>query len=78
MNKKFSVSEFKKKALGILKEIVQNGDTIIIEKHGKAIAKVIPLKKEINKPLAGKLKNTVICEKDLLSPLDPTEWNVLK
>ena len=39
----WSVTEFKAQALGILEQVVQTGEPVIVTKRGKAIVKVIPL-----------------------------------
>ena len=71
----WSVTEFKAQALGILDQIVQTGEPVIVTKQGKAIVKVIPLPygADIAEGAAvqvpGKLKGTVLEEVDIVSPL---------
>ena len=71
----WSVTEFKAQALGILEQVVQTGEPVIVTKRGKAIVKVIPLSygavvpedAAVQEP--GKLKGTVLEEVDIVSPL---------
>ena len=80
----WSVTEFKAKALGILEQVAQTGEPVIVTKRGKAIVKVIPLAygaevsegTEVQEP--GKLKGTVIEEVDIVSPLGADIWNAAR
>ena len=81
----WSVTEFKAKALGILEQVAQTGEPVIITKRGKAIVKVIPLAyradvsegAEVQVP--GKLKGTVLQEIDIVSPLGAEiKWQKIK
>ena len=71
----WSVTEFKAQALGILEQVAQTGEPVIVTKRGKAIVKVIPLAFEadvsegsaVQEP--GKLKGTVLEEVDIVSSL---------
>ena len=71
----WSVTEFKAQALGILDQIAQTGEPVIVTKGGKAIVKVVPLAYEADVSegaevqVPGKLKGTVLEEVDIVSPL---------
>ena len=70
-----SVTEFKAQTLGILEQVAQTGEPVIVTKQGKAIVKVIPLPYEADVSegaevqVPGKLKGTVLEEVDIVSPL---------
>ena len=70
-----SVTEFKAQALGILEQVSQTGEPVIVTKRGKAIMKVMPLLYEADVSegaevqVPGKLKGTVLEEIDIVSPL---------
>ena len=68
-----SVTEFKAQALGILEQVVQTGEPVIVTKGRKAIVKVIPYGAQVSEdaavPVPGKLKGTVLEEVDIVSPL---------
>lgn len=80
----WSVTEFKTQALGILEQVVQTGEPVIVTKRGKAIVKVVPLAygadvsegAVVQKP--GKLKGTVIEEVDIVSPLGADIWDAAR
>lgn len=70
----FSVSEFKSKSLGLLERVSRTGETIIVTKRGRPIAKVIPMGNADEKPVAGKLRNTLIEEIDIVTPFGANLW----
>ncbi len=73
LEKTIQAGEFKAKCLAILDEVNKTGQTLVITKHGKPVAKVVPIEKPPS------LKGSVIFEGDILSPvLDPWEWDVNK
>lgn len=76
--KDYSVSEFKAKALGLIDDVSRNGHSLTITKRGKPVARVIPWQSEDQKPTAGKLRDTILEETDIVSPLGPKLWQSLK
>ncbi len=62
--KNISVSKFKAECLKILDQLEPNG--LIITKHGKQIARVIPVEQEPSL-LLGSMKNKIIKHGDTLS-----------
>ena len=81
----WGVTEFKAQALGILDQIAQTGEPVIVIKGGKTIVKVIPLPygSHVSEGTAvqvpGKLKGTVLEEVDIVSPLGAEiKWQKIK
>jgi len=62
-----SVTEFKAKCLEILREVQEEQVTYLITKHNKVVAEVGPSKPETS---SDPLKNSIIYETDLISPID--------
>ncbi|MBI3466361.1 MAG: type II toxin-antitoxin system Phd/YefM family antitoxin [Planctomycetes bacterium] len=62
--------QFKAKCLALLDEVAQRGETLVITKRGKAVAKVVPVKP----PKRRSLRGSVLYEGDLISPIDAT-WD---
>ncbi len=62
-------SEFKAKCLKIMDEVAETGEPVVITKHGKPVAEMVPVKR---KPAAlfGALKGSLIITGDIISPLD--------
>ena len=72
--KSLSVSEFKSKSLGLLEEVSRTGESIIVTKRGKPIAKVIPFAEAGDKLVLGKLRGTVTEELDIITPFGARLW----
>ena len=72
--KSFSVSEFKSKSLGLLEEISRTGEGIVVTKRGKPIAKSHPVQRGSEKPEPGRLRDMLISEDDIVSPLGAKLW----
>ena len=64
-------SAFKARCLGLLDEVATTGDPLVVTRHGKPVAQIVPYPDatETPNPLAG----TVVFEEDIVSPLD-VEW----
>ena len=67
-----SISEFKAKCLGLLQQINETNETLIITKHGKPFAEVHPCAKDLESALAG-FRGSVVSSDDLVSPIGE-EW----
>lgn len=63
--------EFKARCLKLLDDVAATREPLVITKHGKAVAKVVPIPLEIE--LFGALKGSLLREEDIISPLD-NEW----
>lgn len=73
-----SVSEFKAQALGIFDDISKTGRVVTVTKHGKPLAKILPLKDQQQRPVPGKLAGTILYEGDIVSPLGADMWQAAK
>ena len=72
--KKMAAGSFKANCLAVMDEVRAKHETVVITKHGKPVAKLVPLNREedeIYNFLAGKGRVTG----DLVSPaVSPEEW----
>jgi prevent-host-death family protein len=66
-----SVSQFKATCLAVLEEVKQRKKRVLITKHGKPIAEIIPYE---NKKKQAPLKDTVQILGDIVSPVAETDW----
>ncbi|WP_367363844.1 type II toxin-antitoxin system Phd/YefM family antitoxin [Candidatus Tisiphia endosymbiont of Nedyus quadrimaculatus] len=74
MSTKIAISQFKSHCLEIIAKLQVNGQSVIITKREKAIAKVLPIDtKKVS--LFGMLKNKAEIKADILEPIDE-KWNV--
>lgn len=72
--KTFAASEFKTHCLALLDEVHDNGETLIILKRGKPVARVLPFVAGNDTPQLS-LLGTVSAEDDLLEPpLPESAW----
>lgn len=74
MSTKIAISQFKSHCLEIIEKLQTNGQSVIITKRDKAVAKVLPIdNKKIS--LFGILKNKAEIKANILEPIDE-KWNV--
>ena len=68
-------SEFKAKCLGLMDEVAESGEEIIITKHGKPVAKLTPCQKKPEKPtgLLGIHRDIIQIHGDIIEPVD-VDW----
>jgi prevent-host-death family protein len=76
--KKMAAGAFKTNCLAVMDEVQAKRETIVITKHGKPVAKLVPLTTETDEIynfLAGK----GAVARDIVSPaISPEEWGALK
>lgn len=70
--KTIKASEFKAKCLGIMDEVANTGQELVISKNGQPVVRLVPYR---NKPtsLFGIDKNKIEILGDIIEPLD-VEW----
>jgi prevent-host-death family protein len=57
--------QFKAKCLALLDEVAQTGQAVVVTKHGKPVAQVVPIKTKSVNPLKG----SVLYQGDIVSPI---------
>jgi prevent-host-death family protein len=70
-----AAGEFKAKCLKLLDEVAATRETLVITKHGKPVAQLVPLPPAVD-PF-GAMRGSVLWEGDIISPLD-VEWEAMK
>lgn len=77
MTRMIKASEFKAKCLSLMDEVAASGETIIITKNGKPVARLLP--PEPRKPLLGAMQGMITITGDIIAPAsDPEDWEVLR
>ena len=76
MTKTMKASECKAKFLGVLDEVAEKHERVIVTKNGKPAAHIIPFV-EKRKSIIGALKGSVLYLGDLDEPTDE-DWEALK
>jgi prevent-host-death family protein len=68
--------EFKAKCLKLLDKVAADRETLVITKHGRPVAEVVPIRSE-QRDIVGSMKGSVTILGDIISPLD-VEWDAMK
>lgn len=72
--KRMAAGQFKNRCLAVMDEVQKSGEPVLITKHGKSVAKLVPAappEDEIFGRMAGKIKILG----DIISPVTaPEEW----
>ena len=71
MQTAIGAGDFKARCLKLLDEVAATREPLVITKHGKAVAKLVPMPTEAE--LFGAMAGSVHHEVDIVSPLD-NEW----
>ncbi|MDQ5944747.1 MAG: hypothetical protein QG619_164 [Pseudomonadota bacterium] len=71
MQTAIGAGDFKARCLKLLDEVAATREPLVITKHGKAVAKLVPVPAEAE--LFGAMAGSVHQEGDIVSPLD-NEW----
>ncbi|MBK8522875.1 MAG: type II toxin-antitoxin system Phd/YefM family antitoxin [Betaproteobacteria bacterium] len=71
MQTAIGAGDFKARCLKLLDEVAATREPLVITKHGKAVAKLVPVPAEAE--LFGAMAGSVHHEGDIVSPLD-NEW----
>ena len=72
--------EFKAKCLALMDRVRERGEEYVITKHGRPVAKLVPVDDEDVKPKSafGWMKGTVIEYGDIISPVGEDDWEALQ
>lgn len=70
-----AAGDFKARCLKLLDEVAETREPLVITKHGKAVAKLVPMPPE--QELFGALAGSVLVEGDLITPLDE-DWEACR
>jgi prevent-host-death family protein len=76
--KKMAAGAFKANCLAVMDEVQAKHETVVITKHGKPVAKLVPVESQAD-DIFGFLRGKVTITGDVVSPaLSPREWGNLK
>jgi prevent-host-death family protein len=76
--KTIAISEFKSRALQVVSQVVKTKKPVVVTKRGEPVAEVVPFCGTDDKPIPGKLAQTLVFEKDIVSPLGESVWNACR
>ncbi|PKL38572.1 MAG: type II toxin-antitoxin system prevent-host-death family antitoxin [Spirochaetae bacterium HGW-Spirochaetae-1] len=72
-----SAAEFKAKCLRIMDRVNMYHEEVVITKHGKPVAKLIPYSSKPGHTIFGYMKDTVTIHDDITKPI-PETWDAEK
>jgi prevent-host-death family protein len=67
--------EFKAKCLKLLDQVAETREPLVITKHGKPVAQVVPI--SVQEDFIGSMRGSVLYMGDIISPID-VEWEAMK
>ncbi|HUE57922.1 MAG TPA: type II toxin-antitoxin system prevent-host-death family antitoxin [Candidatus Udaeobacter sp.] len=75
--KKMAAGVFKTNCLAVMDEVQSKRETVVITKHGKPVAKLVPVGPQVD-DIFGFLRGKVTITGDVVSPaLSPEDWGEL-
>ena len=74
--KTMGISKFKAHALRILNRVAKTQETLVITKRGKPLAQITPYHSPDLTSTPGRLADSLVFEKDIVSPLGAEIWEV--
>jgi prevent-host-death family protein len=72
-----AAGEFKAQCLRLMDEVQQTRQEVVITKHGKPVAKLVPVKEASSDSLLGFLKDSVQVTGDIVAPLEDL-WEAMQ
>ena len=69
-----TVTQFKARALEVLKRVDEEQEGVLLTKRGRPIAQVVPYREPGAEATAGRLAHLLTFEGDVLSPLGDDLW----
>lgn len=73
--KAVGISQFRAHTMEILEKVSLAQENIVITKRGKPLVQIIPYHDMDEASRPGKLANTLVFEKDIVSPLGEEMWD---
>lgn len=70
---KIAAGQFKTKCLQLMDQVQQTREEVVITKHGKPVAKLVPVSEGESNTIVGYLSDSVQVVGDLVSPIEE-EW----
>ena len=73
-----TVSYFKDHALRLLDAVAAKGDDILVTRRGKPLAHIEAVRAKSDKIELGRLRGTLVLEKDIVGPLGDDDWSACR
>ena len=76
--KTMAISKFKAHALQVLDQVAKTEEIIVITKRGKPLAQITPYRNPDLNTKPGRLAESLVFEKDIVSPLGDEMWEACR
>ena len=76
--KTIAITKFKTHSLKIIDQVAKTQENIVITKRGKPLAVITPYRNPDTNPRPVILAETLVFEKDIISPLGEETWEACK
>jgi prevent-host-death family protein len=76
--KTMAISEFKAHCLQVFGRVARTKETVVVTKRGKPLVEVVPFRDKGKSSEPGRLSETLVFEKDIVSPLGDSTWSACK
>lgn len=70
-----AAGQFKAQCLKLMDQVQQTKEEVIITKHGRPVARLVPIELETKDSIVGWMKGSVVITGDIVTPLDEV-WDV--
>jgi prevent-host-death family protein len=70
-----AAGQFKAQCLQLMDQVKQTHEEIVITKHGRPVAKLVPVEDEYSSSFIGYMKGSVVVCGDIIASVDE-EWEV--
>lgn len=68
-------TEFKAKCLELMDRVAERGESYVITKRGKPVARLVPAEEKAQGSILGALRGLASQTGDLVSPVFPSAWD---
>lgn len=70
-----AAGKFKAQCLQLMDQVKQTHEEIVITKHGRPVAKLVPVEEQPSSSFVGYMKGSVVISGDIIAPVDE-DWEV--
>jgi prevent-host-death family protein len=65
-----AAGQFKTQCLKLMDQVQQTREEVVITKHGRPVAKLVPIEETVSQSIVGFMKGSVQVVGDIVSPMD--------
>ncbi len=73
--KTMAITEFKAHSLQVISQVAKTREGVVVTKRGRPVAEVVPFRGQAKALVPGQLSETLVFEKDIVSPVGESDWS---